>query len=66
MKFDFKKTISNFLCRMGSHDWSDGPGENCVNCGIEDWFWTTCPHCGTLCHGKSIYCLPPIKQNRNK
>jgi len=25
---------------------------------------STCPHCGTYCTGKSIYCLPPIKEKK--
>lgn len=23
-----------------------------------------CPHCGYYCHGKSVFCLPPILEPR--
>lgn len=26
-------------CRLGVHDWRNGPGEPCVLCGEPDSFW---------------------------
>ncbi len=34
-----KKLLSRVLCRIGIHDWRNGPGENCVECGHPDDFW---------------------------
>jgi hypothetical protein len=31
--------LSKLLCKMGVHDWSNGPGEPCYKCGTEDEFW---------------------------
>lgn len=36
-----KKLISDTLCFVGSHDWRNGPGTKCVNCGLQDIIGTS-------------------------
>lgn len=28
--------IDKFFCKIGCHNWIDGPGYPCASCGIED------------------------------
>lgn len=36
MKFSDVKTFSDLMCWMNNHDWRNGPGQPCVNCGETD------------------------------
>lgn len=33
------KLVDKLLCRLGVHNWRDGPGAPCISCGAEDDFW---------------------------
>lgn len=38
MKY-FNIALDRFLCFIGCHRWTDGPGEPCASCGKEDDFY---------------------------
>jgi hypothetical protein len=38
---------SRLLCRLGLHDWRNGPGEDCTVCGRHDDIWCECYVCRT-------------------
>lgn len=31
--------MSKILCFLGAHDWRNGPGYSCIECGKEDDIW---------------------------
>lgn len=31
-------------CKLGCHDWRNGPGSRCAECGYEDPIWKEPPH----------------------
>lgn len=39
------KLLSLLFCWFNLHDWSDGPGYPCVECGEHDWLYCACPRC---------------------
>lgn len=36
------KVVNDMLCKMGNHDWMDGPGFPCRNCGAVDALFGIC------------------------
>lgn len=40
-----KGWLSAVLCLFGLHDWRNGPGEPCDECGTHDWIFCGCSAC---------------------